>query len=85
MLLDEATAGLAPALIDALDDTWLALRGEGIGLLIVDENIERIIECSDRFYVMDDGRIVLEGASTPDVLEEVTKIVLASNRQADFP
>jgi len=83
MLLDEPMSGLAPALIDSMYDSFLALVGEGIGMLIVDQNIERVLETSSRFYVVDSGRVVLEGGSESGALANVTKIVLGSDRQRE--
>ena len=83
LLLDEPMSGLAPALIDSMYDTFLELISQGIGMLIVDQNIERVLETSSRFYVVDSGRVVLEGTSESGALENVTKIVLGSDRQRE--
>ena len=83
LLLDEPMSGLAPALIDSMYDTFLELISQGIGMLIVDQNIERVLETSSRFYVVDSGRVVLEGGSEAGALENVTKIVLGSDRQRE--
>src|SRR4051794_13128678 len=83
LLLDEPMSGLAPALIDSMYDTFLELLKQGIGMLIVDQNIERVLETSTRFYVVDSGRVVLEGGSEPGALANVTKIVLGSDRQRE--
>ena len=47
------------------------------------ENIERVLETSSRFYVVDSGRVVLEGGSESGALANVTKIVLGSDRQRE--
>jgi branched-chain amino acid transport system ATP-binding protein len=83
LLLDEPMSGLAPALIDSMYDTFLELISQGIGMLIVDQNIERVLETSSRFYVVDSGRVVLEGGAEAGALENVTKIVLGSDRQRE--
>jgi branched-chain amino acid transport system ATP-binding protein len=76
LLLDEPTSGLAPVLIDDMYDAFSVLARQGIGLLIVDQNVERIVELASRFYVMDAGRIVLEGECTASVLEQINAVVL---------
>jgi branched-chain amino acid transport system ATP-binding protein len=76
LLLDEPTSGLAPALVDELYDRFLALAHEGIGLLVVDQSVERVFERSERFYVMDDGRIVQSGLPSPAALESVNSIIM---------
>jgi branched-chain amino acid transport system ATP-binding protein len=82
LLLDEPCAGLAPVLIDAMYDTFTSLAAEGIGILLVDQNIERVLELAGRFYVLEGGRTALDGlSSAPGVLENVTSIVLGSDRQ----
>jgi branched-chain amino acid transport system ATP-binding protein len=76
LLLDEPTSGLAPALVDELYDRFAALVADGIGLLVVDQSVERVVERSDRFYVMDDGRIVMSGAAARSALEGINAIIL---------
>jgi branched-chain amino acid transport system ATP-binding protein len=78
MLLDEPTAGLAPSLIDELYDSLVRLTERGVGLLLVDQNIDRVIQGSDRFYVMDNGIVVDQGVSTDEAVRAVTAVVLAS-------
>jgi branched-chain amino acid transport system ATP-binding protein len=65
-------------LIDDMYDNFTALAAEGIGVLIIDQNIERALTATSRFYVVEDGRIVADGScSSPGVLAQVTHIVLA--------
>jgi branched-chain amino acid transport system ATP-binding protein len=76
LLLDEPTSGLAPALVDELYDRFAALAADGIGLLVVDQSVERVVDRSDRFYVMDDGRIVMAGVASRSALEGINAIIL---------
>jgi branched-chain amino acid transport system ATP-binding protein len=80
LLLDEPTSGLAPALVDELYDRFLSLASDGIGILIVDQSVERVIDRSDRFYVMDDGKIVLDGESSSNALEGINSIILGVSK-----
>jgi branched-chain amino acid transport system ATP-binding protein len=83
LLLDEPTAGVAPALIDDMYATFAEMASSGIGLLIVDQNVERVIESTSRFYVLENGRTVASGnTSDPGVLEQVTRIVLGTVEQS---
>jgi branched-chain amino acid transport system ATP-binding protein len=66
LLLDEPCAGLAPAIVDLIYTVVRALADDGCGVLLVEQDVRRAMARSDRTYVMDRGRIVLEGAS--DVL-----------------
>lgn len=81
LALDEPTAGLAPALIDTLYEAFRTLVGEGIGIVIVDQNIERVLESTNRYYVVDGGRVVLDGPCAAGALTRVVTIVLGSERQ----
>ncbi|MGE0880514.1 MAG: ABC transporter ATP-binding protein [Acidimicrobiia bacterium] len=81
LILDEPTAGLAPALIDDMYDSFNALVQSGIGILIVDQNIQRVLDSASRYYVVESGRTALDGVTDSSALERVTRIVLGSDRQ----
>lgn len=59
MLLDEPTAGLAPALVDVVFDLIRRLPGLGVTVLLVEQRARQALEISDRGYILDQGRIVL--------------------------
>ena len=80
LLLDEPTSGLAPSLIDTMYDAFLQLARDGIGILIVDQNIERVLELGSRYYVMDGGAVVLEGPCHSSAIHQVTEIVIGAAR-----
>jgi branched-chain amino acid transport system ATP-binding protein len=61
LLLDEPTAGLAPVVIEGIYTALRRLRDEGIGVLIVEQSVERALNAAERAYVMEGGRIVLQG------------------------
>ncbi len=61
LFLDEPASGVAPVLVDEIYDRLHQLVAEGLGLLVVDQSIERALEHSSRYYVMDDGAIALVG------------------------
>src|SRR6266567_7768652 len=75
MLLDEPSLGLAPMLVEEIFGRIKALNTEiGTTVLLVEQNARRALEIADHAYVMENGRIVLEGpaaemASNPDVQE----------------
>jgi branched-chain amino acid transport system ATP-binding protein len=83
LALDEPSAGLAPVLVDSMYDAFQELARDRIGVLIVDQNIERVLECSHRYYVIDGGVVVRGGDVSGGALEAVTKIVLGSDRQRE--
>lgn len=63
MLLDEPTLGLAPLMVDGVFDVLAALKGEGMTILLVEQNALRTVELADRTYVLRNGEITLEGTS----------------------
>jgi branched-chain amino acid transport system ATP-binding protein len=75
MMLDEPSLGLAPLLVSEIFERIRALNQElGTTVLVVEQNARRALEIADHAYVMENGRIVLEGpaaelASNPDVQE----------------
>jgi branched-chain amino acid transport system ATP-binding protein len=64
LLLDEPSLGLAPIVTEALFDTILRIRSEGVTVLLVEQNAFQAMEISDRSYVMQSGRIVRDGKSS---------------------
>lgn len=75
LLLDEPSLGLAPLLVaEIFDNVRQINRQEGVGVLVVEQNANIALRNSDYGYVMEGGRIVMEGesaelASNPDVKE----------------
>jgi len=69
LLLDEPTEGLAPIFVKLLFDLILDLRSRNIAILIVEQNVHHVLNASDRAYVLENGRIVLEGRG-PELLND---------------
>ena len=63
LLLDEPSMGLAPVLVDQILDTVVALRKNGVTILLVEQNVNAELAIADRAYVIETGRIVLTGPS----------------------
>ncbi|MGA1796951.1 MAG: ABC transporter ATP-binding protein [bacterium] len=63
MLLDEPSVGLAPQLVREIFSRITLLQRRGVTLLLVEQNVRHALECADRGYVMERGRIVIEGSS----------------------
>jgi branched-chain amino acid transport system ATP-binding protein len=61
LLLDEPSLGLAPILVRAIFNTIRQLKREGTTILLVEQNARLALEVADRAYVMETGRITLEG------------------------
>ena len=63
LLLDEPSLGLAPAVVDHMFDIIRAIHAEGVAILLVEQNVARALEIAGRAYVLEEGRIVAEGAA----------------------
>jgi branched-chain amino acid transport system ATP-binding protein len=61
VLVDEPTKGLAPVIVNQLRSIFHALRDEGETILLVEQNLEFAQAVGDRFFVLDEGRIVHGG------------------------
>jgi branched-chain amino acid transport system ATP-binding protein len=61
LLLDEPSQGLAPLIVQEVFRVVVAARGEGISVLLVEQNVRAAVAIADRAYVLDDGRVVFSG------------------------
>ncbi|MET9221422.1 MULTISPECIES: ABC transporter ATP-binding protein [unclassified Streptomyces] len=67
LLLDEPSLGLAPVVIEKIYASLRALQAEGISMLVVEQNSDRLARASERLIVLRDGRIAATG--TPSSLQ----------------
>ena len=61
LLCDELSLGLAPIIIRDIYAAMPGIRAEGTTILIVEQDIHRALQASDRVYCMQKGRVTLEG------------------------
>jgi branched-chain amino acid transport system ATP-binding protein len=61
LLLDEPSMGLAPRLVGALFEVVESLRARGVTMLLVEQNAHAALSIADRGYVLETGRVTLEG------------------------
>lgn len=61
LALDEPSLGLAPKLVREVLSIVSELRDEGITVLLVEQNVRQALQIADRAYVLQTGRIILEG------------------------
>jgi len=61
LLLDEPSLGLAPAVIEQLFPTILAIARSGVAVCLVEQDVQLSLEIADYAYVFENGAIVLEG------------------------
>jgi branched-chain amino acid transport system ATP-binding protein len=70
LLLDEPSQGLAPLIVQELFNVIVAMRKEGISVLLVEQNVRAAVGIADRAYVLDDGRVVFAGAAAEFAKDE---------------
>ena len=68
-MIDEPSSGLAPIVVDDLFNIIEGLRVQGIAIFLIEQNVQQTLEIADRAYVLENGRITLQGESK-DLLEE---------------
>jgi len=61
VLLDEPSQGLAPRLVQEVMRLIARLKGEGVGVLLVEQNVRTALEIADRAYVLDRGTVAYAG------------------------
>ena len=61
LMLDEPSLGLAPIVVSQIMDALRQIAAEGTTILLIEQNAKKALSISDRAYVMNVGRIVLEG------------------------
>ena len=61
LLLDEPSMGLAPLMVQKVFETVLKVSGEGVTILLIEQNAKLALEVSHRGYVMESGEITLAG------------------------
>jgi len=62
LMLDEPSLGLAPILVREIFNVINRIRKEGVTVLIVEQNVKQTLATSDRAYVLENGRVTLEGS-----------------------
>ncbi|MBS7622779.1 ABC transporter ATP-binding protein [Candidatus Bathyarchaeota archaeon] len=63
LMLDEVSTGLSPVLATTVMETLAKLAETGLPMLMVEQHVEKALEISERAYVLENGRILMEGDS----------------------
>lgn len=61
LMLDEPSLGLAPIVVDEVFDVLITLRSRGVGIILVEQLVERALDIADHVYVMTNGRVTGDG------------------------
>lgn len=73
MLIDEMSLGLAPIVVEEMFQALAAIRSRGMTILFVEQNVRRTLQEADRAYILETGRVVLEGTAAELRDEEQVK------------
>lgn len=77
LLIDEPSLGLAPTIVDAVYQLLSDLRKTGLAMVIVEQEVMRVLKFADRAYAMSTGEIALEGlAAELRTSDDVKKVYL---------
>ncbi len=80
LMLDEPSMGLAPVLVDTIFEIIKTLNQEGTTILLVEQNAARALSVANRGYVLETGRIMLEGnAQELAANEQIRKLYLGED------
>jgi branched-chain amino acid transport system ATP-binding protein len=76
LLIDEPTEGLAPMIVEEIFSIIEGLRDSGIPILLVEQNVRRALEVTDRFYALERGQVILQGnAKSPGDREALMRAI----------
>ncbi|HET58716.1 MAG TPA: ABC transporter ATP-binding protein [Deltaproteobacteria bacterium] len=73
IMVDEPSVGLAPVIVDAVFESLAKLRDQGITILLPEQNALRALQLADRGYIIQDGKVVLEGKSEELMKSDIVK------------
>ena len=86
LLLDEPSAGLAPAFVDAIFEKTKEVNDAGVTIVMVEQNARRALAMSDRGYVLDLGRDRFEGPGKDLISDpKVAELYLGGTARIDRP
>jgi branched-chain amino acid transport system ATP-binding protein len=72
-IVDEPSSGLAPLIVDEIFGIIQGLRDQQIAIFLIEQNVQQTLEIADRAYVLENGRVILEGNSKQLLKEELIR------------
>jgi len=73
LMMDEPSLGLAPVLVQKTFETIETLKREGVTILLVEQNVYTALSMADKAYVLEEGKIALEGTGEELLENEYVK------------
>ena len=64
LMVDEPSLGLSPVMVDQVFDVLAGLVRDGMALVLAEQNVRKALQVTDRAYVLAQGRVSAEGASS---------------------
>jgi len=61
LLLDEPSLGLSPKIMKEIFEKIIEIKNEGVAILIVEQNAKQAVNIADKIYILENGKIALEG------------------------
>lgn len=84
LVLDEPSMGLAPLVVEQILETLETLRQKGLTILLVEQNAQAALKIADRGYVLETGRIVLQGKASELLADEEVKRAYLGKDYGEF-
>ncbi len=84
LVLDEPSMGLAPKFVDMIFNTIETLRDQGVTILLVEQNARAALKISDRGYVLETGKMVLQGSAEELLVDDDVKRAYLGQDYGDF-
>ena len=83
LMLDEPSMGLSPLLVQEIFDIIQNVHKEGMTILLVEQNAQMALSVADRAYVLETGRVVMEGTGAELLADENVKAAYLGKKRAD--
>lgn len=84
LVLDEPSMGLAPLIVEKIFEILSNLHSQGLTILLVEQNARAALKLADRGYVMETGKIVLDGDADDLLSDEDVKRAYLGQDYSDF-
>ena len=84
LVLDEPSMGLAPKIVSMIFKVITTLRDQGVTILLVEQNARAALKIADRGYVLETGKMVLQGSAEELLVDDDVKRAYLGRDYGDF-